>query len=357
MNILEETRKVDIVQVVQDLGIKIQEHRKILCPFHEEKTPSLYLYPNSNTYYCFGCGRHGDVIHFYAGFTKLEYKQAMHELAFQYVPGYLRKGAAPPARTTPPRPETPADQLPDTKEYQYDTLHTEIFEAFKSYCESLDDTEISAQAIRYLHERGFTDYTLRIFGIFIVKDYHAANGFLRSRFATADLRACGLYNEKDNLVFYKHPIIIPYFQKERIIFLQGRLIGAPIDRTPRYQFLSSVPIPLFNSDLLPKVRTGKVVYLTEGAFDCMTLVQQGLPAVSLGSVTLFKKEWAKLFRRFEICFWFDNDPAGQNAAKAYREIFEQAGISAHERQLKEGFKDVNEYFTKREAGGGMMSDD
>ncbi|MPR35678.1 CHC2 zinc finger domain-containing protein [Salmonirosea aquatica] len=348
INILEETRKVDIVQVVQDLGLKIQEHRKILCPFHEEKTPSLYLYPNSNTYHCFGCGRHGDVIHFYAGFTKLEYKQAMHELAFHYVPGYLRKGAAPPAHTTSPRPEIPADQLPDTKEYEYQPLHTEIFEAFKEYCESLDDTEISVQGMRYLQERGFADYTLRTFGIFMVKDYHAANYFLRSRYATADLRACGLYNEKDNLVFYKHSIIIPYYQKERIIFLQGRIIGSPVNRTPRYQFLSGVPIPLFNSDLLPKVRTGKVVYLTEGAFDCMTLVQQGLPAVSLGSVTLFKKEWAKLFRRFELCFWFDNDAAGQNAAKAYRTIFEEAGLSTHARSVKEGFKDVNEYFTKRD---------
>jgi len=118
MNILEETRKVDIVQVVQGLGLKIHEHRKIVCPFHAEKIPSLYLYPNTNTYYCFGCGKYGDVIHFYAEFGQLEYKKAMHELAFHYVPGYVRK-EAPPARELVPRPEIPADNLPDTKEYEY----------------------------------------------------------------------------------------------------------------------------------------------------------------------------------------------------------------------------------------------
>jgi DNA primase len=134
------------------------------------------------------------------------------------------------------------------------------------------------------------------------------------------------------------------------VFLQGRIIGSPVDKTPRYQFLSGVPIPLFNSDMLLKVRTGKVVYLTEGAFDCITLVQQGHPAVSLGSVTMFKKEWAKFFRRFEICFWFDNDTAGQNATKAYQTIFEEAGISAHQHSVKEGFKDINEYYTKRDQG-------
>lgn len=349
MNILEETRKVDIVQVVKDLGLTLHEHRKLLCPFHEEKTPSLYLYPQTNTYYCFGCGRHGDVIHFYAGLGQIEYKKAMHELAFLYVSGYVRKGAAPPPRTVR-RPETPADHLPDTKTYAYVELHSEIYEAFKSFCESQPDTEISRQGMDYLRSRGFTDSTIRTFGLFVVKDYHTANYFLRSRYALADLRACGLYNEKDNMVFYRHTIIIPYYQKGRVIFLQGRIIGAPIDRTPRYQFLSGVPIPLFNSDLLPKVRTGKVLYLTEGAFDCITLVQQGLPAVSLGSVTMFKKEWTKLFRRFEVCFWFDNDAAGQKAVHAYRDLFEEAGISAHERTVKAGFKDVNDYFSKRDNG-------
>ncbi len=349
MNILEETRKVDIVQVVRDLGLRIQEHRKLLCPFHEEKTPSLYLYPQTNTYYCFGCGRRGDVIHFYAGFCQLDYKKAMHELAFQYVPGYIRKGAAPPPRSAP-RPIIPADQLPDTKEYIHKALHTEIYEAFRDYCNGQVETDISRSAADYLHQRGFQEYTLRSFGIFTIKDYHAANYFLRSRYALADLRECGLYNEKDNLVFYKHVIIIPYYQKGRIVFLQGRIIGPPVDRTPRYQFLSGVPIPLFNSDMLPKVRTGKVVYLTEGAFDCMALVQRGIPAVSLGSVTMFKKEWTKLFRRFEICFWFDNDAAGLNAADTYREIFEQAGISTHIRTVKEGFKDVSDYFNARDKG-------
>ncbi len=184
----------------------------------------------------------------------------------------------------------------------------------------------------------------------MVKDYHSANYFLRSRFALADLKESGLYNERDNLVFYKHSIIIPYYQKERIVFLQGRIIGAPVDKTPRYQFLSGVPIPLFNSDLLPKIRTGKVVYLTEGALDCITLVQRGIPAVSLGSVTMFKKEWAKLFRRFELCFWFDNDSAGQKAAIDYQEIFEQAGISTHIRSVKSGFKDINDYFSKQDEG-------
>ncbi|GAB3172200.1 CHC2 zinc finger domain-containing protein [Telluribacter humicola] len=347
MNILEEVRKVDLLRVVQDLGMEVHLHRKIVCPFHDEKTPSLVLYPQTNTYYCFGCGKRGDVIHFYAGYTQLEYKAAMHELAYQYVSGYVRRGTPPPRRT-PPRPQIPADHIPDTKVYVYQPQHTEIFELFKKYCEEQPETDISRQAYAYLHSRGFTDYTLRRFGIFVIKDYHAASYYLRSQYAMVDLRECGLYNEKDNLIFYKHCIIIPYYQKEKLVYLQGRIIGSSIDKTPRYQFLNGVPITLFNGDMLRKVRTGQTIYLTEGAFDCMTLVQQGHPAVSLGSVTMFKREWAKLFQRFEVCFWFDNDPAGQHAAKAYHDIFQSSGISTHSRSVKEGFKDVNEYFTRRD---------
>jgi DNA primase catalytic core len=347
MNILEEARKIDLLQVVQDLGLGLHQHRKIVCPFHEEKTPSLVLYPQTNTYYCFGCGKRGDVIHFYAAVTNQEYKAAMHELAHRYLPGYIRKGLAPPPRPLA-RPQVPADQLPDTKVYQYDPLHTEIYEEFKKYCDQQPDTPASAEALKYLAQRGFSDYTLRRFGIFVVKDYHTVNYHLRSRYATADLRACGLYNEKDNLIFYRHNILIPYYQNEKLVYLQGRVTGTPTDRTPRYQFLNGVPITLFNADMLRKIRTGRTVYLTEGAFDCMTLVQQGHPAVSLGSVTMFKKEWAKLFHRFEVCFWFDNDSAGRQAAESYRELFDQAGISAETRSVKDGFKDVNEYFTRRD---------
>jgi DNA primase len=348
INILEETRKVDLLQVVRDLGIELQNHRKICCPFHEEKTPSLVLYPQTNTYHCFGCGQHGDVIHFYAGVTHTDYTKAMHALAFQYVPGYDRRGAALP--TLPSRPEIAADQLPDTKLYRFDPIHTEIYETFKQFCDDRADTPASVEAYDYLKSRGFSEYTLRTFGIFTLKDYHEASYYLRSVYSIADLRESGLFNERDNLVFYRHTILIPYYQKGRIVFLQGRVVGSPTDRTPRYQFLSGVPIPLYNSDILPKLKTGQTLYLTEGAFDCMTLVQQGLAAVSLGSVTLFKNEWAKLFRRFDICLWLDNDPAGQQASKMLRKLFLEAGISATVQHPKEGFKDINDYYRGREDG-------
>src|SRR5690348_5737086 len=52
-----------------------------LCPFHQEKTPSFMIYLESQHYYCFGCGAHGDVIRFVELLTSCTYYEALNQLA------------------------------------------------------------------------------------------------------------------------------------------------------------------------------------------------------------------------------------------------------------------------------------
>ncbi|GAB3313853.1 hypothetical protein GCM10027299_01290 [Larkinella ripae] len=351
MDLLAQTRTIDILRVVTDLGYVLQENRKIICPFHSEKTPSLVIYPQNNSYHCFGCGKHGDVINFYAGVAQLEYAAAMHELAFNYLPGYkpeLYKRS--PLKKIQKTAVTPAERIAlptDTKTYEYKPLHSEIYEEFRRFCEQQPPGSVRKEAWDYLTSRGFSESTLRKFHIFTVNDYHTVQAHLRNTYNVLDLQESGLFNEKGNLIFYRHAIIIPYYRKNRLLFLQGRVIGNPSDTVSRYQFLSGVPVELFNADVMDVVKTGQTLYVTEGAFDCMTLMQEGMPAVSLGSATMFKKDWMKLFRRFEICFYFDNDAAGQKAAREYGELFGQYGVSTRIKTVKEGYKDVNDYFSKR----------
>lgn len=52
-----------------------------LCPFHEEKTPSFTVYADQNTFHCYGCQAHGDVINFKMKIDNLSFKEAVKELA------------------------------------------------------------------------------------------------------------------------------------------------------------------------------------------------------------------------------------------------------------------------------------
>ena len=54
---------------------------KGLCPFHSEKTPSFTVYPQDNSFYCFGCGAGGDAITFIRKRENLDYPDAVEFLA------------------------------------------------------------------------------------------------------------------------------------------------------------------------------------------------------------------------------------------------------------------------------------
>lgn len=342
-NLLQRVKEIDIRQVARDLGFEIVQSRRMNCPFHVEDSPSLVFYPPpQNEFHCFGCGKHGDVINLYADACQIDFKTALEELATRYIPAYdgvrhktIRKLDIKSVYTNKPLPE---------KQFEFKPIYSEIYEHFQQFCITQPATESARKAAEYLRRRGIDDWTIRHFKLFVIKNYVATNDFLKSNYSIEDLKGCGLMNDKGNLVFFVHPIVIPYYQDGRIVYLQGRTIGNPPDGASKYQFLSGVPRSIFNLDSIKKLRPNSEVYLTEGAFDCMTLVKNGMFAVSLGSAKIFKKEWMKYFKKYKILISFDNDTAGINGANALIEDFLMAGILAEKRDWNKGFKDINEYF-------------
>ena len=83
----ELTRRTDIVELV---GGYVQLKRKGrlyggLCPFHSEKTPSFYVYPDTQSFYCFGCGAGGDAVTFTKKINSIDYVEAVKLLAEQHA--------------------------------------------------------------------------------------------------------------------------------------------------------------------------------------------------------------------------------------------------------------------------------
>ncbi len=343
-NLLQHVKEIDIRQVARDLGFDIVQSRRMNCPFHLEDTPSLVFYPPpQNEFHCFGCGKHGDVINLYADACQIDFKMALEELATRYVPSYdgnrnnkFRKLDLKSVYSKKPI---------ETKPFIFKDLYSEIYENFQKFCIELPVTESARRAAEYLRGRGIDDWTIRHFKLFVIKNYGLANEFLKSNYSLDDLKACGIINDKGNLIFFVHPIIIPYYADGKIVYLQGRTIADPPTGASKYQFLSGVPRTIFNVDSIKKLRPNTDVYVTEGAFDCMTLVKNGMFAVSLGSAKIFKKEWIKYFKKFRVWVSFDNDTAGNNGANALVEELTESGILIEKKDWNKGFKDINEYFS------------
>ena len=76
----ERTEIVELVSQYVQLK-KTGRSYKGLCPFHQEKTPSFIVFPDSGNFHCFGCGKGGDAFTFYMGVEHVEFREALQELA------------------------------------------------------------------------------------------------------------------------------------------------------------------------------------------------------------------------------------------------------------------------------------
>jgi DNA primase len=111
MEIPEIKQKLSIHTVLQHYHLEPDKHGHICCPFHDDKTPSMQIYPNTNTFHCFGCGKTGDTIEFIQqkqGISKHEAILKAQELIGVPV---LSNTNPKPAVITKEGPQTPEERV------------------------------------------------------------------------------------------------------------------------------------------------------------------------------------------------------------------------------------------------------
>ena len=92
---LQELKNYNDIEQVISSYVPLKKRGRVftgLCPFHSEKTPSFTVYPDSQSFYCFGCGAGGDVITFIRNIENLEYIEAVRFLAQRAGDVYKRQG-------------------------------------------------------------------------------------------------------------------------------------------------------------------------------------------------------------------------------------------------------------------------
>lgn len=300
---------IDRADIVEVIGSRVQLKKagreyKSPCPFHNEKTPSFTVSPQKGFYHCFGCGAHGTALGFLIEFDRLEFPEAVEELA-QLV------------GVTVPREEKPGTERAPTAPV-YDTLARTA----RCYQQALKS---EPAAIEYLKGRGLSGEVVRDFGI-----GYAPGGwdFLLRQFPDNDearqhLLSAGLIAKRDSGGFYdrfRERIVFPIRDgRGRVVAFGGRVLGAG---EPKY--LNSPETALFHKgrelyglyEARQADRQIESIVVVEGYMDVVSLAGKGVRNAvgTLGTATT-PDHLKRLFRATrEVTFCFDGDRAGRDAA-------------------------------------------
>jgi len=299
----------DVVEVV---GSRVPLKRKgkeyeARCPFHDERSPSFYVSPTKQFYHCFGCGAHGTAISFLMNYDRLEFLDAVEELA-------KRAGMEIP-RDPNPRSAQQADDSRD--------LYTAVEAANRFFIKHLQE---NAKARAYLDGRGVDAQTQELFQVGYAPDGYSAlkDALGKDERRMKLLERAGLFSKNERGHVYdkfRDRVMFPIFDRRgRVIAFGGRVMEK--DDGPKY--LNSPETPLFHKGRelygLWQVRQANQkierLVVVEGYMDVVSLFQFGVPqaVATLGTATT-PDHAELLFRNApDVYFCFDGDNAGRKAA-------------------------------------------
>jgi DNA primase catalytic core len=273
---IKRIKDIPIVEVVESYGIKLQGIGRLfrgLCQFHEEKNPSFTVYPDNNSFHCFGCGAGGSVIDFVMLIDKIDFWSAVKKLA--------------PLAGITLEPPTPEEQKAIDESRIIDQVRAET----AAFYEKSLTPEFE---LRLASQRKWTSETIKKFRIGFANGGLAKHLLEDCKFPlelcikAGVLKQAGDGEVKD--YFYNREIF-PNVSRGSVGHLTGRTVnGNPI----KWLHIPGEKPPLVNEDALRNPR----VFFGEGFPDGITSEQYGMPAVAIYGKQ-FKPEWAEKFSRCE----------------------------------------------------------
>lgn len=323
---------VDVVQRYVQLRRSGRTHTG-LCPFHNEKTPSFFVYPETQSFYCFGCGAGGDVITFVQRIDNLDYVEAVKQLA-------SRAGMALP------------DENDETGRLRSRVLAINK-EAARWFFQCLN-SDNGREARAYWHRRGLTDATIRRFGLGYAPDsFNATRNHLKSLgYTENELLDAGMCKRSEKGSVYdvfRNRVMIPIFDvRGNVVAFTGRNLG---NEKPKYLnsyetliYKKSRTLYLLN---VAKKSTSRRYILCEGNMDAIALHQAGFTTAVAGCGTALTQEQVKLLSEYadELVLCFDSDEAGQKATARALQLLSNAQIKVSVLNIPDA-KDPDEYIQK-----------
>ena len=305
--------RTDIVELINH-RVKLKKAGReyhACCPFHHEKTPSFSVSPSKQFYHCFGCGAHGNVISFLMEYDKLEFPEAIEELA-------ALNGLEVPRENL----RQSDSRSPQVGYKAKRDLYGLLSEITQFYQQNLQQ-DIPSQS--YLQQRGLSSEIIARFEIgFAPNAYDAVlRKFGKNPEEVQKLRDTGMLSESESGRIYdkfRNRIMFPIRDKRgRVIAFGGRVMG---DERPKY--LNSPESATYHKgnelyglyQALQVDENPQYLFVVEGYMDVVALAQFGVEnaVASLGTATT-GEQIQQMFRVTEqIICCYDGDRAGRDAA-------------------------------------------
>ena len=295
---LDEIRATPIEEVAENLGIGIVRHMA-LCPFHNDKHPSLHFDLKKNRYKCFACGASGNVIDLVMRYNNVGFMEAINWIGNKEV-------------------NTAKDNAYEKKESREEAVDIEYLEVLmKNVC-------INEDAARFLFDERRIDRRV--------------------------VEWCGLSSVSSDTpcwrwgkAFYDAPsLLIPYRDVDgKLLTVQGRYLGK--EKKPRFKFPQGSQAGMYNKPVIATLKKGDELWITEGPSDCWAMMSAGRKAVAIPSATSLTTGDLRLLgeglqKGVSLHMAPDNDRPGMELFKTLKRHFPD--LQGH--VLPDGVKDFGE---------------
>lgn len=293
---------LEIATVIQEvLPLKrVGPMWKACCPFHKEKTPSFVVYPDQQTYHCFGCSLHGDIIDFYSRYHNKTFVETVTDLA--------ERALLPlPVETDIPQPTITKEQ---------DALLERVTQYYEKHL------RLNPEAIAYLKQRQITGQTAKYFRLGYSPLAWDALGqaFSQEQAALKEVGVLGV-SAKGTYDRFRGRVIFPIRNRKGQVLGFG---GRTLQKDAQAKYVNSPDSEVFHKGQhlfgyyeALQLRNSTVPWIVvEGYFDVISLYQAGFTRTvgSMGTALTERQAKLLLSQKQPIIFAFDGDVAGQNAA-------------------------------------------
>ena len=301
---LNDIRAMPIEDVAKKLGIEVGRH-KALCPFHEDRHPSLHF--KNNRFKCFACGASGDVIDLVQKYLNIGFKEAVEWIDEEET---LTKSENKPSSAA-------------KEKIEKDVTDTDYLETL------IKNPIINAEAAHFLYDERKIDPRV--------------------------VRWCGMTSISQPMpcwrwgkAFYESPsLLIPYRDVDgRLLSVQGRYMGK--EEKPRFRFPRGSHVGMYNKPVIRRLKQGDELWITEGPSDCWAMLSAGHKAVAIPSATSLTRADISVLRDglpegVSLHMYPDNDEPGMKLFEDLKRWFPE--LQGH--VLPEGCKDFGELWANR----------